>query len=631
MIEAAVVCREITVTSSSRQQFVEGPPCQAQLRGLSSAHLQAAKHAAAAAVHDQLGSPMSITHSSAVDPDAESLSSQQLAPSESASDDSGGDAISVSENQNDGPAISVVSADSASVCTALTADDINTTAFAGFNGIEGLHAACRCAQHQGANPVAGARWGTCAVNFGFWQTDDLPCHICEPTEVSTRHDCRCEDHRPHEHATLCKEGWPHAGVAGAPCHACKISTDDSYWLHEFLGVPRRAVANAEHPNLAVPAGPRDHRAYPGTCVVEAIAPCLKTSAEEIWDQLLRTLTTGTLDGAFNEVGLDERAFHALGIIYERTVKLSGVPDGVPNVVGLSRRDVLRFHRSRLASGLYHWEAAEPAKTLPATHVHLSKLAPTPALRNLLNDIKNWRGPDGSPLPSEWRDTVTHPARAKQYLRELKNGIVGTIAREQGRTFAKDFLPKLDALHDLARPRRISIMSMSGSPGCGKSAPFKKILSRPCHHVPGLFLGVFPRNSIMRDWSRALNMDRFTWMLNTFELALRRHARVVLVDEISLLPPGYLDLLLCLRPGISHVILLGDAVQCRYHSIEEQSELNSLTSEVEHWFRGPVPYLHISHTLPQMISRALDIPSSSPVEGRIEIRHHALVQTWSPYA
>ena len=460
------------------------------------------------------------------------------------------------------------------------------------------------------------------TNFGFWQTDGLPCHLCEPTAVSIRHDCRCEAHRPNEHANLCKEGWPHSGVAGEPCHACQVPADDTYWLHDFLGVPRRAVANAEHPNLAIPTGLRDHRAYPGTCVVEAFATCLRASSEEIWDQLLRTLTTTTLDGAFNEIGLDERAFHALGLIYERTVKLSGIPDGVPNVVGLSRRDILRFHRSRLASGLFHWEAAEIAKTPSATHVRLSKLAPTPSLRALLGDIEAWRGPDGLPLPSQWRDAVTQPARAKQYLRELKNGVVGTIARKQGRTFTKDFLPKLDALHDLARPRRITIMAMSGSPGCGKSAPFKTILSRPCHHVPGLFLGIFPRNSIMRDWSRALHMDRFSWMLNTFELALRRHARVVIVDEVSLLPPGYLDLLLCLRPGISHVVLLGDAVQCRHHAIEEQSELNSITPEVEHWFRGPVPYLHVSHTLPQTIARALDIPSSSPVEGRIETRHHA---------
>ena len=545
-----------------------------------------AKRAASAAAVERPASVVSVTHSSAVDSDAESLDGKLLLPSDSVS----------CAGRSDEPEVSIISADQASVCTALTADDINTTAFAGFNGVEGLHAACRCAQHQGATAVAGARWGTCPVNFGFWQTDVTPCHICEPNEVSTRHDCRCEVHRPPEDATLCKEGWPHSGSAGEPCHACRVPADDTYWLHEFLGIPRRAVANAEHPNLAIPSGPRDHRAYPGTCIVEASALRLNATAEEIWDQLLRTLTVNTLDGAFNDVGLDERAFHALGLIYERTIKLSGAPVGVPNTVGLLRRDILRFHRTRLTSGLYHWAPAEVVETSPATNVRLSKLASTPTLRALLADIDAWRGPDGLALPSQWRDTVTQPARAKQYLRELKNGVIGTIAREQGRTFTKDFLPKLDALHDLARPRRITVMAMSGSPGCGKSAPFKTILSRPRHHVPGLFLGVFPRNSIMRDWSRALNMDRFSWMLNTFELALRRHARLVIVDEISLLPPGYLDLLLCLRPGISHVILLGDAVQCRHHAIEEQSELNSITPEVEHWFRGPVPYLHISHTV-----------------------------------
>jgi hypothetical protein len=518
------------------------------------------------------------------------------------------------------PSMFSLRSDGSTTTVASSTPTIDQPLAQGFIGLPGDHQACQCPQHSGKHPVSGATWESCPLGFGFWAAAGRLCHLCFPPDEPDPHVCRCEEHRLDGPSQLCASGWPTSLLASARCHACPNPHRHPEWLHERIGVAPDRTASAWHPRLRVPDEGACPSEYPGTCAVEAMAVAVGVPPDEVWARLSLSLPGSCSAGLLPEPGLDERAFHAFGLLYSRSVTLQTDVPGAPRKVGLLRGPPSRFCLTE-RDGRQHWELDSSSATHP-TPVRLNRLAPSPALDRMLSAMTTFKDSYHSPIPGQWVSTTNRPAHAKTYLRELRHGQVGTVAREQGRSYPKNFLDALDAQLDLAHPRHLDVWVVSGAPGCGKSQPFKQFFNaHPQFARDMVWFSVFPRNSLMREWRDDVPLGRNSWLHNTYELGLRRQARVLLVDEVSLLPPGYLDLITVLRPSISHLIILGDVVQCRYHNPEPETELNALPCEATRWFGGATPYLHYSHRIPQIIGRALGIPTSNPEEGRILIRHH----------
>lgn len=489
-----------------------------------------------------------------------------------------------------------------------------------FYGDPADHMSCRCPQHQGSLPVAGADWATCPAGHGFWASDARGCHICEG-EAPTGHICDCEDHILTRSATLCRAGWPHNGEAHAPCHACRSAGLPATTVHERLSVPHGLVASAWHPRLRLADGSCGVTDYPGTCAVEAMAAASGLEPGTVWTRLCCILPPSALQELVPAPGLDERAFHAFGVAFRRQVRLCGVPPGCPTAVGLRQGPRATFQLTE-SGGVPHW-TYQPEVRPPLRPPPLNRLPADPALKSFLAGLDRFRDVHGQAVGGVWRDVESDPDRAKVLIRELRAGLVGTVLREQGRQFPAGFLDRLDAARDLARPRPVSVRTVSGLPGCGKSSPLKAFLARHQEHARSLvWMAALPRKAVMDDWRAAVPLGRLSWLLNTYELAWRRQARVLILDELSLFPPGYLDLFLVLRPAITHLILLGDPVQCQYHNPNGDSNLGGCPQETAVWLRQGTPYFNWTHRSPQLISRLLGIPSSNPEEGRILIRHTA---------
>uniref|UniRef100_A0AAU6WJP8 Polyprotein n=1 Tax=Pitahaya virus E TaxID=3144105 RepID=A0AAU6WJP8_9VIRU len=141
----------------------------------------------------------------------------------------------------------------------------------------------------------------------------------------------------------------------------------------------------------------------------------------------------------------------------------------------------------------------------------------------------------------------------------------------------------------------SLNFILGTFGCGKSTLFKNFLSS----VPGKSLiYVSPRKALCEDFKRLIEKcgSRFgaagvkhfkAW---TFESALKRSDKfiegcVVILDEIQLFPPGYVDLLMCRLVLGARIFILGDPCQSDYDSEKDRSILGAITSDVHHILGG----------------------------------------------
>jgi len=510
-------------------------------------------------------------------------------------------------------------------------DPASTDAFAahappdfGFDHTNGAHVSCSCPLHQGTHAVAGASWDTCHAGYGYWRIGERACHVCEPPEQAEPHDCQCDEHRLRAGATVCAGGFPHNGERDKPCHACGTAGLAPEWAHQRVGLEPYEVYNAWHPSLRLRPGVGCLEHYPGTCAVEAMSQACGRPATEVWDALNHHLPADALYDLLPEPGLDERAFHMFGLLLGLRVQLSGVPLGTPTPVGKRSDKRVTFRLTHGPAGPHwHFEPFVPAPRLVA----LNRLAPTIQVTQFLADLERFKDERGARPLGEWTEVMTSPARCKTYLRELRAGITGTVSREEGRSYPKDFLKRLDASHDLARPRPIMVRAVSGAAGCGKSAPYKAFLRARAHQAGDcVWFASFPRRAILDDWRSAVPLGKHSWLLNTFEQAFRRQARVLVIDELGLFPPGYVDLLTILRPSISHVIVLAGPTQCEFHDPNELSNLSGQPGEMATWLPTASPYLLWSHRIPQVVARRLGLPSTNPEEGRIDTRG-AASQRW----
>nr|AAO17778.1 RNA-dependent RNA polymerase [Grapevine virus A] len=138
-----------------------------------------------------------------------------------------------------------------------------------------------------------------------------------------------------------------------------------------------------------------------------------------------------------------------------------------------------------------------------------------------------------------------------------------------------------------------VLTAFGFAGSGKSHWCQTILK---HCSVEKALVISPRKVLKDDWTSKISKRH---KVVTFEVAFMDDygCKDVVIDEIGLLPPGYIDLVIAVhRPRT--LVLLGDPLQSTYHSKRDNVVLEASQEDIFARIKGQLPYLCYSHRLPK---------------------------------
>nr|WPU07405.1 replicase [Olive virus T] len=162
-------------------------------------------------------------------------------------------------------------------------------------------------------------------------------------------------------------------------------------------------------------------------------------------------------------------------------------------------------------------------------------------------------------------------RARVLVKSMMEGMTGVVLNRFKHAF-NELLPRT----------KNKVMCIAGFAGSGKSRALQGICSSILNKKNVILSS--PRRNLLRDWEikidEKLKGKRRNIKLRTFELAISAITRMiqmekevkltVIIDEVTLLPGGYLDLINSLLPDGSVMILLFDPLQSHYYSRSDVS-------------------------------------------------------------
>nr|WPU07399.1 replicase [Olive virus T] len=162
-------------------------------------------------------------------------------------------------------------------------------------------------------------------------------------------------------------------------------------------------------------------------------------------------------------------------------------------------------------------------------------------------------------------------RARVLVKSMMEGMTGVVLNRFKHAF-----------NELLPHNKNKVMCIAGFAGSGKSRALQGICSSVLNKKNVILSS--PRKNLLRDWESKIN-DKLKGKgrrikLKTFELAISAITRAVqkeretkltvIIDEVTLLPGGYLDLVNSLVPEGSTIILLFDPLQSHYYSRSDVS-------------------------------------------------------------
>nr|UIW14142.1 MAG: putative replication protein [Citrus leaf blotch virus] len=170
-----------------------------------------------------------------------------------------------------------------------------------------------------------------------------------------------------------------------------------------------------------------------------------------------------------------------------------------------------------------------------------------------------------------------------------------------------------------RPKQIGfdVTSICGFAGSGKSRQLQSWLHA---RKKGNFCVVSPRNNLAADWSFKLELEpnerRKVATFESFITMDKSKLDMIIIDELTLFPNGYLDLLIYeLDRCNAHcqLILLFDPLQARYHNKMDESVLN-FEHDVDRLIGGQdLRYIYSSHRMSKYFNRFFDVPCFNQAE------------------
>lgn len=237
----------------------------------------------------------------------------------------------------------------------------------------------------------------------------------------------------------------------------------------------------------------------------------------------------------------------------------------------------------------------------------AKCSSTP-LRSLLQNAP-------VPLPvTKVRILTPEPSRAKTLLTNLRYGFDGVFSQLQphGRLNPQEMMDAWSNSISLGRPP-VEVILIQGFAGCGKSYAVSKVLRTRRDYVVAT-----PTTHLRDAWKNDLGLQnsKETWRASTWEMALTRASKVLVIDEVYKLPPGYVDLALYANRTVEAVILLGDPLQGAYHSTCSQSTLRNLSPETDRLRPFADIYCFWTRRLSLSVANALGVYTTSKEVGRI---------------
>nr|ABY71563.1 polymerase [Apple chlorotic leaf spot virus] len=159
--------------------------------------------------------------------------------------------------------------------------------------------------------------------------------------------------------------------------------------------------------------------------------------------------------------------------------------------------------------------------------------------------------------------------------------------------------------------RKEISGIFGFAGSGKSHAIQNLIYNEFKGSQGIMV-ICPRRFLAKDWSEK-GVDEKD--IKTFESALKsdiKGKRLFILDEVTLLPRGFVDLLLLKMhmEGVfrnSTVVCLGDPLQAGYFSQRDDSYL-ARDNEIKRLFPNGVNYKWYSYRINKFIGKKINVPS-----------------------
>nr|UNI73998.1 MAG: RNA-dependent RNA polymerase [brine shrimp tymo-like virus 1] len=223
-------------------------------------------------------------------------------------------------------------------------------------------------------------------------------------------------------------------------------------------------------------------------------------------------------------------------------------------------------------------------------------------------------PDGSLLPFlRFHDYQIDLSRAKKLASNMKNHFDGVL--RELLSASPDILHSIDSIVDFAPSHSVRLCHLAGFAGCGKSRPIQSFF-RGSKYSNELRVAV-PNVDLRSHWKTQLRLPKNqNWRVSTWETSLLKHARILIIDEIYKMPPGFLDLALLLDPCVATVIILGDPLQGSYHSMHPDSSLRLLTPEINHLRPFIDLYCAWTYRSPRNVAHVFDVTPLSSENGHI---------------
>nr|QTU69130.1 RNA-dependent RNA polymerase [Potato virus X] len=193
-------------------------------------------------------------------------------------------------------------------------------------------------------------------------------------------------------------------------------------------------------------------------------------------------------------------------------------------------------------------------------------------------------------------------RARDYGSDVKNKRIGAITKTQATSWGEYLTGKIESLTE----RKVAACVIHGAGGSGKSHAIQKAL-REIGKGSDITV-VLPTNELRLDWSKKVPNTE-PYMFKTYEKALiGGTGSIVIFDDYSKLPPGYIEALICFYSKIKLVILTGDSRQSVYHETAEDASIRHLGPATEYFSKYCRYYLNATHRNKKDLANMLGVYS-----------------------
>nr|BDG15104.1 RNA-dependent RNA polymerase [Clover yellow mosaic virus] len=192
-------------------------------------------------------------------------------------------------------------------------------------------------------------------------------------------------------------------------------------------------------------------------------------------------------------------------------------------------------------------------------------------------------------------------QARAFASDVKNNRTGSLTTKQPDEWKEAFTRMAESQDQ----RVVALTVIHGAGGSGKS----QLLQRYLMENPDCKINtILPTNELRNDWLTKLPKMPLT-SIQTFERALISPQKpVVIFDDYSKMPAGYIDAFLALHKNVEWAILTGDPRQSTFHESNEQAMINHLTKSTEHFSQYSRYYINATHRNKQDLARFLGVYS-----------------------